>query len=58
VALFYLDASALVKLVRAEPETGALRAFLGDADLLSSELALTEVPRVGVDVRNGPGVDA
>lgn len=45
MALFYLDASALVKLVRAEPETGALRIFLEDADLLSSELALTEVPR-------------
>jgi predicted nucleic acid-binding protein len=45
VALFYLDASALVKLVRAETETSALRAFLADADLLSSELALTEVPR-------------
>jgi len=45
VALFYLDASALVKLVRAEPETGALRAFLTDADVLSSELVLTEVPR-------------
>jgi predicted nucleic acid-binding protein len=45
VALFYLDASALVKLVRVEPETGALRTFLTDADLLSSELALTEVPR-------------
>jgi hypothetical protein len=45
VALFYLDASALVKLVRAEPETDALRSFLADADLLSSELALTEVPR-------------
>ena len=45
MALFYLDASALVKLVRAEPETDALRAFLVDADLLSSELALTEVPR-------------
>ncbi len=45
MALFYLDASALVKLVRAEPETGALRTFLADADLLSSELALTEVPR-------------
>jgi hypothetical protein len=45
VALFYLDASALVKLVRAEPETDALRAFLVDSDLLSSELALTEVPR-------------
>jgi len=45
VALFYLDASALVKLVRAEPETDTLRAFLADADLVSSELALTEVPR-------------
>ncbi len=45
MALFYLDASALVKLVRAERETAALRAFLADADLLSSELALTEVPR-------------
>ncbi len=45
MALFYLDASALVKLVRAEPETDELRAFLADDDLLSSELALTEVPR-------------
>ena len=45
MALFYLDASALVKLVRAEPETVELRTFLTDADLLSSELALTEVPR-------------
>jgi predicted nucleic acid-binding protein len=43
--LFYLDASALVKLVRAEPETPALRAFLAGADLVSSELVLTEVPR-------------
>lgn len=45
MALFYLDASALVKLVRAEPETDALRTFLAEADLLSSEFALTEVPR-------------
>jgi len=45
VALFYLDASALVKLVRAEPETSALRGLLADADVLSSELALTEIPR-------------
>ncbi len=45
MALFYLDASALVKLVRAEPETGELRSFLADDDLLSSELTLTEVPR-------------
>jgi predicted nucleic acid-binding protein len=45
VALFYADASALVKLVREETESGALRAYLGDADLVSSELVLTEVPR-------------
>jgi len=45
VTLFYLDASALVKLVRAEPETDALRAYLANADLISSELVVTEVPR-------------
>ena len=45
MALFYADASALVKLVRDEPESDALRAFLADADLVSSELVLTEVPR-------------
>lgn len=43
--LFYTDASALVKLVRDEPESAALRAFLAGADLVSSELVLTEVPR-------------
>jgi predicted nucleic acid-binding protein len=43
--MLYADASALVKLVREEPETRALLAFVGDADLVSSELALTEVPR-------------
>lgn len=45
MALFYADASALVKLVRDEPESQALRTFLADADLVSSELLLTEVPR-------------
>ena len=45
MALFYADASALVKLVRDEPESDALRAFLAEADLVSSELVLTEVPR-------------
>jgi hypothetical protein len=45
VALFYADASALVKLVRDEPESPALRAFLGDAGLVSCELVLTELPR-------------
>jgi predicted nucleic acid-binding protein len=45
VALFYLDASALVKLVREEPESTGLRAYLDEADLVSSELVLAEVPR-------------
>ncbi len=43
--LFYADASALVKLVRDEPESDALRAFLADSDIVSSELVLAEVPR-------------
>ena len=43
--LFYADSSALVKLVRDEPESAALRAFVDDAELVSCELALTEVPR-------------
>jgi len=45
VPLFYADASALVKLVRDEPESDTLREFLADADIVSSELVLTEVPR-------------
>lgn len=45
MAVYYADASALVKLVREEPESSVLRAYLEDADLVSSELVLTEVPR-------------
>lgn len=45
MALFYLDASALVKLVREDPGSAGLRAYLAEADLVSSELVLTEVPR-------------
>lgn len=45
MALFYVDASALVKLIREEAESSALRAYLADADIVSSELILTEVPR-------------
>ena len=45
MAVFYADTSALVKLVRDEAESEALRAFLADADLVSSELVLTEIPR-------------
>jgi predicted nucleic acid-binding protein len=46
--VIYLDSCALVKLVVAEPETAALRARLADHDteLVTSELALTEVIRV------------
>lgn len=45
MSLFYADASALVKLVRDEPESDAVRKFLADADIVSCELVLTEVPR-------------
>jgi uncharacterized protein len=45
VPLLYADSSALVKLVRREPETDALRVELEGAELVSSELVLTEVPR-------------
>jgi predicted nucleic acid-binding protein len=45
VPFVYADSSALVKLVRPEPETDALRADLKGADLVSSELVLAEVPR-------------
>jgi uncharacterized protein len=45
VTVFYADASALVKLVLDEPESRALRAFIADADLVSSDLILTEMPR-------------
>jgi predicted nucleic acid-binding protein len=45
VPIFYADASALVKLVHEEPESTALRAYLGTSDLVSSELVLTEIPR-------------
>jgi uncharacterized protein len=54
VALFYADASALVKLVRDEAESDALRAYLEGADLVSSELVLTEVPRA---VRRAAALD-
>jgi len=41
----YLDASALVKTVVAEPESSALRAVIARADVAASELVLAEVPR-------------
>ncbi len=45
MALFYADSSALVKMVREEPETSALRAFFTEADIVSCELVLAELPR-------------
>ena len=45
MAVLYADASALVKLVRDEAESAALRAYLDGADLVSSQLVLTEIPR-------------
>jgi predicted nucleic acid-binding protein len=45
VALFYADASALVKRVLEEPESSVLRTYLDGADLISCELVLSEMPR-------------
>jgi uncharacterized protein len=45
VPVFYADSSALVKLVRDEAESATLRAYFEGADLVSSELVLTEIPR-------------
>jgi predicted nucleic acid-binding protein len=45
LSIYYADSSALVKLVRDEPETGALRAFVARSDLVSCELVLAELPR-------------
>lgn len=45
MAVVYADASALVKLVLPETESSALRSHLDGAELVSSELILTEVPR-------------
>ncbi|MCY3851285.1 MAG: type II toxin-antitoxin system VapC family toxin [Acidimicrobiaceae bacterium] len=49
---FYLDTSALVKLVVAEPETAALRLWIerADQDLVTSDLARTELMRVARQV--------
>ncbi len=55
MALHYLDSSALVKLVLREPESDVLAEFLAGADLVSSELALTEVPRAVRRVIDGSG---
>lgn len=43
--LFYVDASALVKVVAGEQGAEDLAAYLEGVELASSELVLTEVPR-------------
>jgi uncharacterized protein len=43
--LIYLDASALVKTIRGERGAVALEAYMEGAELVTSELVLTEVPR-------------
>lgn len=43
--LFYADTSALMKAVRKEEESAALRAYLQEASLVGSELLLAEIPR-------------
>jgi uncharacterized protein len=54
MAIVYADASALVKLVRDEAESSALRTYLQGAGLVSSELVLTEIPRA---VRRAAALD-
>jgi predicted nucleic acid-binding protein len=54
VAVVYADASALVKLVRNEAESAALRTYLQGVDLVTSELVLTEIPRA---VRRAAALD-
>ena len=54
MALFYADSSALVKLVREEPETRALSSFLADSDVVSCDLVLAELPRA---IRRAAAVD-
>lgn len=48
----YLDSSAIVKLVVRERESDALETYLGDAEIVSSQIAHVEVPRAAF-VRTG-----
>lgn len=55
MTLFYADSSALVKMVREEPETTALRALFAEADIVTCELVLAELPRA---IRRAVALDA
>jgi uncharacterized protein len=58
MSLYYVDASALVKTILGERSSPALIAYLDGAELVSSELVLTEVPRaLRRAAATGPGVD-
>ena len=43
--MWFLDASAFVKLLIVEPESAGLRQWIGDRDLVSSDLLRTEARR-------------
>ena len=53
----FFDSSALVKLLRPEPETEALRAWIdaADAEHVASRIAVTEVTRAARRARASPG---
>ena len=53
----YLDASAIVKLIAEEPESAELIEAVTDARLVSSELAIAEVPRAVRRIERGDPVD-
>ena len=46
--MIFVDSSALFKLVKFEPESSAFSSFVGDTDLVGSELLLTEVRRAAI----------
>jgi len=54
---FYLDASAVMKLIFAEPQSDALKAMIVGRDVAASELLLTEVPRAVHRLTEGMGPD-
>jgi uncharacterized protein len=57
MTVLYADASALVKLIADEPHSQTVEAYVGEAELLSSELVLGEVPRAlrRIVAKGGPG---
>jgi predicted nucleic acid-binding protein len=56
-APLYLDTSAIVKLIAEEPESAELIEAVTDGRLVSSELAIAEVPRAMRRIGHGDPVD-